>query len=170
MKEIHKNNKSNSNEKYKLNDCNITSEAKKPSLLLKNTSVKANKLSLSQNSLKGLNSARNKYMINISKRSYIENDFNKNDKFKISLKKKIHSESPNHKTNKSNLLETPTELEVSYNGKSTGNLKRNNSNTIIHTNCNINNYLDEETIELVIPTPYPKNVIQIFLNYLKKII
>lgn len=88
-----------------------------------------------------------------------ENDFsikNKNGK-------KNYSESPTIK--RSFLVTDYTNIENS--SKSNVNLyKRNNSTNNINTSTNINqiNQFNEESIELIIPTPYPKNVIKKLLK------
>jgi len=75
--------------------------------------------------------------------------------------KKNYSESPTIK--RSFLVTDYTNIENI--SKSNANLyKRNNSTNNVNTSTNINqiNQFNEESIELIIPTPYPKNVIKIF--------
>lgn len=71
-------------------------------------------------------------------------------------RKKNYSESP---TVKKNYLITDSS-NIDYSLKSNFNqFKRNNSsNIIMETKPNQYNHLNEESIELIIPTPYPKNV------------
>jgi len=83
-----------------------------------------------------------------------ENEYDNNR-----IQKRNYSESP---TMKKNYFATEN-TKIDYSTKSNANIyKRNNSshlNTI--SNKNNNNQFNEETIELIIPTPYPKNVFNI---------
>lgn len=80
-----------------------------------------------------------------------------NNKNENQMQKKNYSESP---TIKKSFLITDNSNNNDYSTKSNVNIyKRNNSSNLnTNQNTNYNNQFNEESIELVIPTPYPKNV------------
>jgi len=119
-----------------------------------------NKIILSMNPNKD-KSSNNKFKIKplggLIKKERNEFRINENEK---KITKKNYSESP---TIKKSFFITDNLTNNDYSTKSNANnYKRNNSynnlNTIPNTNY-CNNQFNEETIELIIPTPYPKNVV-----------
>lgn len=125
-----------------------------------NIDKRNNKLQISLNSNKDKN---NKYRIKPIKKLTKNNRDSNNDENDYLLKsqnqKKNYSESPTIK--KSFLITENTNNDYPTKGNS-NQYKRNNSSNITNSFQNQHNHLNEESIELIIPTPYPKNVKKIF--------
>jgi len=131
---------------------------------LKNSSKKKldkrnNKLNLSAYSNKDKD---NKFRIKPNKKSTKNNrESNENDFLVNSqIQKKNYSESPTNK--KSFLVTDNTNNDYSIKGNQNQYKRNNSSNMITNSYQNQHNHLNEESIELIIPTPYPKNVNKFF--------
>lgn len=73
------------------------------------------------------------------------------------IPKKNYSESPSIKKNYFNTDNNNNDINPKSNDNKYKRNKSSNLNTI--SNTHYNNQLNEESIELIIPTPYPKNVL-----------